>query len=90
MSVAEIESELPPFLGKDASIVEYLKALERRQDQLGDFYNGKDMRFKRHSWDAERARDEEFKVIAHRLLGLVGGPLVPSERMEITSSLETA
>ncbi|KAG0350381.1 hypothetical protein BGX24_008152, partial [Mortierella sp. AD032] len=33
------------------------------------------MRFKRHGWDAERAREAEFKVVANRLLGLVGGSI---------------
>ncbi|KAG9063534.1 hypothetical protein KI688_004418 [Linnemannia hyalina] len=75
MSIAEIESELPPLQGKDASVIEYLKVPGQYQYQLDEFYNGDDMRFKRHRWDAERARDEEFKVVANHLLHLVGGPL---------------
>jgi hypothetical protein len=47
-SIADLESELPPLRGKDASIVENLKVLEQHYDRLDDFYNGDDMRLKRH------------------------------------------
>ncbi|KAF9149755.1 hypothetical protein BG015_008431 [Linnemannia schmuckeri] len=63
------------LLGKDASVVKYFEELERVQDRLGDFYNGGHMRFKRHGWNVSRAREEEFKAIANRLLGLAGGSI---------------
>lgn len=74
-SIADIESELPPLRGKDANVDEYLEVLEQHHDRLDAFYNGEDMRFKRHGWDAKRARVEEFNIIANRLLGLVGGSI---------------
>ena len=51
---------------------EYLNVLEQHHDRLDDFYNRDDMRFKWHGWDIRRAGDEEYKVIANRLLNLVG------------------
>ncbi|KAF9133996.1 hypothetical protein BGX30_012087 [Mortierella sp. GBA39] len=62
VSIAEIESGLPPLQRKDTSVVEYLKVPGQYQNQLDDFYNGNDTRFKRHGWDAERARDKKFKA----------------------------
>ncbi|KAF9140091.1 hypothetical protein BGX30_007031 [Mortierella sp. GBA39] len=47
-SIEDLESELPPLRGKDASVVEYLKVLEQHHGRPDDFYNVDDMRFKRH------------------------------------------
>lgn len=56
-------------------MVDNLKELERVQDRLDDYYNGDKLRFKRHGWDEKRAREEEFRTISNRLLGLVRGPI---------------
>ncbi|KAF9997128.1 hypothetical protein BGZ80_006214, partial [Entomortierella chlamydospora] len=74
-SVSDIETNLPPLRGEGTSYTGYVKELERVTQQLDDFYNGNNMRFKRHGWDARRARDAEFKVIANRLFKLVGGSI---------------
>jgi uncharacterized membrane protein YsdA (DUF1294 family) len=56
-------------------VVDYLQDLERVQERLNDFYNDDKMTFKRHRWDARRAREEEFRTIVNRLLSLVGGSI---------------
>ncbi|KAG0318699.1 pre-mRNA-splicing factor cwc22 [Linnemannia gamsii] len=58
-SITDIESRLPPLRGSDASVVDYLQDLERVQERLNDFYNDDKMTFKRHRWDARRAREED-------------------------------
>lgn len=72
-SIEEIESELSSLRGEDSSVISYLKDLEQVRDQLDEFYNGNNMLFKKHKWDATRARTEEFRLIANRVLSLVGG-----------------
>ena len=42
--------------------------------QLDAFYNGSKC-FKKHKWDARRARDAEYRLITDRLLNLVGGSI---------------
>ncbi|KAF9143837.1 hypothetical protein BGX20_007083, partial [Mortierella sp. AD010] len=33
------------------------------------------MRFKKHQWDARKARDAEYRIITDRLLSMVGGSI---------------
>ncbi|KAF9176217.1 hypothetical protein BGZ51_001302, partial [Haplosporangium sp. Z 767] len=47
--------------------------LERVEEQLKGFYNSPDAKYKRHQWDMQRVLHGEFQLIAHRLLGVVGG-----------------
>ncbi|KAG0262907.1 hypothetical protein BGZ95_003941, partial [Linnemannia exigua] len=75
MSVAHIESNLPSLRGNDASIHDYLLELERTHDQLDHFYNGDNMRFERHAYDASRAKEQEFNLMANQILKLVGGSI---------------
>ena len=42
-------------------------------EQLDKFYNGNNMLFERHCFDAKKARDAEFAVVAERLRNMVGG-----------------
>ncbi|KAF9988784.1 hypothetical protein BGZ79_005084, partial [Entomortierella chlamydospora] len=72
-SIADIESRMPPLRGKDASVIEYFQELEQAQDHLDAFYNGNNLLYKRHLWDAKRAKKEEFRTVANRLLNAIGG-----------------
>ncbi|KAF9165033.1 Elongation of fatty acids protein 2 [Actinomortierella ambigua] len=60
-SIAEVESRMPP-----------LRHRSKYNQQLDDFYN-KGFRFKKHTWDASRAKQEEYNKIANALLKSVGG-----------------
>ncbi|KAG0195037.1 hypothetical protein BGX33_004434, partial [Mortierella sp. NVP41] len=71
-SIASIEFDLPPRRGPDASIKDYTEKLKEVGTQLDAFYNNTIL--KKNLWNARRARDEEFKLVATRLLGIVGGP----------------
>ncbi|KAF9126349.1 hypothetical protein BG015_004706, partial [Linnemannia schmuckeri] len=74
-SISEIESMLSAWRGADASVFEYLEYLEDVEERLDNYYNGDRMRYKRHDWDATRARNEEFKTIANRPLGPLGSTI---------------
>ena len=74
-SISDIESNLPPQCGAGASYVNYIEQLEQVQQRLDGFYNGDNMRFKKHKWDARRARDTKYITIANRLLSIVGGSI---------------
>ncbi|KAF8946282.1 hypothetical protein BGZ52_008872, partial [Haplosporangium bisporale] len=74
-SIAHIESKLPPLRGPGANVVEYVKKLEKVEEQLSEFYNGNKNRFKKHTWDMERAKQAEYQAIATSLLGIVGGSI---------------
>ncbi|KAF8950293.1 hypothetical protein BGZ52_003017 [Haplosporangium bisporale] len=70
-SITHIESNLPPLRGPEASVTKYVKESKVVESDLEAFYNNTTL--KRHQWDAKRARDKEFKLVAKRLLELVGG-----------------
>ncbi|KAF8921757.1 hypothetical protein BGZ58_003892, partial [Dissophora ornata] len=55
-SIAHLESSLPPLRGPAASVEKYVKQVEEVEERLSTFYNGKNRRFKRHTWDMERAK----------------------------------
>jgi len=74
-SVADIEWRLPPLRGPDTNVTEYKAISNANHDQLDTFYNGENMLYKRHVYDAKRARQEEFAVITDRLLNMVGGTI---------------
>ncbi|KAF9914057.1 hypothetical protein FBU30_002830, partial [Linnemannia zychae] len=75
VSIADIESSLPPLRGKESSCSEYCQQLELVHEQLDKFYNGDKYIFKRRDWDVRRAKQEEYRTIADRLLQSVGGSL---------------
>ncbi|KAG0369474.1 hypothetical protein BGZ54_009832 [Gamsiella multidivaricata] len=58
----------------ETSFASYVTELERVEAQLNEFYNGSN-RFKRHKWDARRAKDAEYRLITDRLLKLVEGQI---------------
>ncbi|KAG0014587.1 hypothetical protein BGZ82_001717, partial [Podila clonocystis] len=70
-SIAEIETDLPALRGSAASIAKYVKDSKVVELELETFYNS--IVLKKHKWDAQRARDKEFELIAKRLLKMVGG-----------------
>lgn len=70
-SISHKETNLPPLRGPDASITEYVKQSNVVESDLEAFYNN--ITLKKHQWDSKRARDREFKLLAKRLLDLVGG-----------------
>ncbi|KAF9536710.1 hypothetical protein EC957_009925, partial [Mortierella hygrophila] len=74
-SVAQIETRLPPLRGQSASIINYVEELELVETRLKNFYAGDDNRYKKHGWDAERAKHAEYQALAERLLNVVGGSL---------------
>ncbi|KAI7829492.1 hypothetical protein BC939DRAFT_28077 [Gamsiella multidivaricata] len=74
-SIQEIESDLPPLRGPDASVGQYIQQLEMVEQRLSSFYNGSNRLYQSHKWDAQRAREEEYLVIANSLLRSVGGSI---------------
>ncbi|KAI8601842.1 hypothetical protein EDD21DRAFT_373503 [Dissophora ornata] len=74
-TIQEIESDLPPLRGPDASMEQYVQQLEKVERHLNDFYNSSNRLYQSHAWDARRAREEEYLTIASRLLKLVGGSI---------------
>lgn len=73
LSISHIESSLPPLRGLRSSVKEYAKKMEEVEERLSTFYNGRNRRFKRHTWDMKRAKHAEYQAIAERLLRIVGG-----------------
>ncbi|KAF9943624.1 hypothetical protein BGZ70_005698, partial [Mortierella alpina] len=72
-SIRDIEGGLPALHGEDASVINYVKELEKVEGRLERFYNGDNMMYTRHKWDSKRAKDSEFLVLANSLLKAVGG-----------------
>jgi len=73
LSISQIESQLPALRGPGASVIEYVKGLEQVKERLSQFYNGNNNRFKKHTWDMNRAKQAEYQAIAEMLLREVGG-----------------
>ncbi|KAF9552918.1 hypothetical protein EC968_000303, partial [Mortierella alpina] len=73
-SIKEVEADLPPLTGEDASLTRYINHAETVKIQLDNFYNG-DNRYKKHRWDMRRARQEEYSRVADQLLHMVGGSI---------------
>lgn len=73
-SIATVESELPPLHGPGSSIKAYVERMQGPDGkQLGEYYGN--VALKKHLWNARKARQEEFRIIANRLLELVRGSL---------------
>ncbi|KAG0345258.1 hypothetical protein BGZ54_005609, partial [Gamsiella multidivaricata] len=64
-STAHIESQLSPLRGPDTSVTNYIEELEKVENRLLEFYNGDNFRFKKHTWDMERAKHIEYQAIAN-------------------------
>ncbi|KAI8604569.1 hypothetical protein EDD21DRAFT_350793 [Dissophora ornata] len=76
--IAVVDSNVkrePPLRGEGEGLFRYYQERETMQLQLDTFYNGNNNRFKKHKWDAQRARNSEFNAIMNRILKLVGGSI---------------
>ncbi|KAF9920167.1 hypothetical protein FBU30_010048, partial [Linnemannia zychae] len=73
-SISDIESKLPALRGKDGNVEQYVTALNVVKKRLDEFYDG-DKSFRKHVWDARKAKEAEFNIITDRLLNMVGGSL---------------
>ncbi|KAG9323017.1 hypothetical protein KVV02_008085 [Mortierella alpina] len=73
-SISDIETALPPRRGENACFTDHIGRREQAKGHLDTFYNGNN-RFKKHKWDARRAKEEEYRVMTDRLLKLVGGSI---------------
>ncbi|KAG0247373.1 hypothetical protein DFQ27_002121, partial [Actinomortierella ambigua] len=85
-SISEVESLLPPLRGENAAFGAHMDHRNAYSQVLDEFYNGGDYLakkdenakgplFKKHKWDAKRARKAEFQRIADSLLRMVGGSI---------------
>ncbi|KAF8938778.1 hypothetical protein BGZ47_008442, partial [Haplosporangium gracile] len=72
-SISHIETSLPPRRGPEANIKDYAARVEEVKDDFDSFYGS--VVLKKHRWNARKARTEEYRLIANRLLQLVGGSL---------------
>ncbi|KAI8602095.1 hypothetical protein EDD21DRAFT_87667 [Dissophora ornata] len=72
-SISSIESNLSHLRGSVANIKDYVETLQLQDTgmHLDEFYGN--VVLKKHKWNARKARDEEYRLIANRLLKLVGG-----------------
>lgn len=75
LSITEVEITLPPLHGEGANFEEYMKHRHAYEQPLSDFYSSNTFRFKKHKWDAKRAKDEEYRRITDSLLRMVGGSI---------------
>ncbi|KAF9991581.1 hypothetical protein BGZ79_004256, partial [Entomortierella chlamydospora] len=71
--IAEIETQLLPPRGPQASVVDYVNKLEEVEKRLMDFYNGNNNKFQKHTWDMKRAKHIEYQAFANSPLRIVGG-----------------
>ncbi|KAG0355818.1 hypothetical protein BGZ54_000953 [Gamsiella multidivaricata] len=67
-SIRSIKTKLSPLRGQGDSFTNHVVELEKVEELLQEFYNG-NIRFKMHKWDARRAGDTEYSLIAESLLG---------------------
>ncbi|KAI8601632.1 hypothetical protein EDD21DRAFT_102171 [Dissophora ornata] len=70
-SISDIESHLPPHRGPDGSVEKHVNARQEMETVLYDFHNKPAI--KKNAWNAQRAREQEFRLVAGRLLQMVGG-----------------
>ncbi|KAF9429471.1 hypothetical protein BGZ76_001241, partial [Entomortierella beljakovae] len=72
LSISQLETKLSPLRGENANFNNHAVDLEEAKERLDEFYNNKRV-VARHKWDAKKARDVEYKIIADRLLKMIGG-----------------
>ncbi|KAK3822387.1 MAG: hypothetical protein J3R72DRAFT_501860 [Linnemannia gamsii] len=70
-SISHIESSLPARRGPEANIADYVRREREVEAELDSFYGN--VVLEKHKWNASKARAEEYRLIANRLLQLVGG-----------------
>ncbi|KAG0349541.1 hypothetical protein BGZ54_004335, partial [Gamsiella multidivaricata] len=74
-TIKQIKSTLPSLKGAEASVSSHIKHREKHYEALNNFYNGNNYQFKKHTWDARRAKQEEYAKVANALLKAVGGSI---------------
>ncbi|KAF9923361.1 hypothetical protein BGZ65_008931 [Modicella reniformis] len=75
LSISDIETALPPLHGENANFAAHMKHCNTYKDALDTFYNGDNYLFKRHKWNAKRAKEEEYHRMTDSLLKMVGGSI---------------
>jgi hypothetical protein len=70
-SISDMESHLPPYRGPDGSVKKYASARQEMETVLYDFHNKPAI--KKNAWNAQLAKEQEFRLVADRLLRMVGG-----------------
>jgi hypothetical protein len=70
-SIAQIETGLPSRHGPGANISRYVQREQEVEAELDSFYGN--VVLKKHKWNAQKAWVEKCRLIADRLLQLVGG-----------------
>ncbi|KAF8931278.1 hypothetical protein BGZ58_007727 [Dissophora ornata] len=65
---------MPPLRGPKANLKEFLDHQDKYAIQLDNFYNH-DALYKKYSWDAQKAKAEEFRRVADSLLKMIGGSI---------------
>ncbi|KAK3832198.1 MAG: hypothetical protein JOS17DRAFT_116698 [Linnemannia elongata] len=61
----------PPYRGPDGSVEKYVNARQEMETVLYDFHNKPAI--KKNAWNAQRAKEQEFRLVADRLLQMIGG-----------------
>ncbi|KAG0196672.1 hypothetical protein BGX33_001361, partial [Mortierella sp. NVP41] len=69
--ISQIETDLPPLRGPAASISKYIEDEKKVEEDLQKFYNN--VVLKKHKWNSRKAQKKELRLIAKRLLQIVGG-----------------
>ncbi|KAG0303305.1 hypothetical protein BGZ98_006802 [Dissophora globulifera] len=81
-TICDIESNYPPLRGPAANIEGYFNHRSEYAEVLDKFYNGTRV-YKQYSWDAKKARKEEYRRAADNLLRMIGGSLgAPKDKDE--------
>jgi len=75
MSINEIECSMPALRGMHADIPAYFDHRHQHEHALDSFYNGPNHSFKRHVWDAKKAKREEYAKVTDSMLRAVGGSI---------------
>jgi hypothetical protein len=73
-TICDIESSMPPLRGPKVDLKEYLEHRHHYTTQLDRFYNHNAL-YKKYSWDARKARTEEYRRITDSLLKMIGGSI---------------
>ncbi|KAG0009453.1 hypothetical protein BGZ82_004008, partial [Podila clonocystis] len=73
--IKQIKSTLPPLRGTEASLSNHIKHREKHYEALNNVDNGNHHQFKKHTWDAEQAKQEEYAKVANALLKAVSGSI---------------
>ncbi|KAG0195786.1 hypothetical protein BGX28_000635, partial [Mortierella sp. GBA30] len=82
LSIGKIETEYPPLHGENADFDSYVQHRQAYKDELDNFYNSNNFRFKRRKMYARAARKEEYYRLTDALLRMVGGSIGAKKKDE--------